>query len=51
MKAMKPLNEEPYEIVMDSNGIKDGPRLGRLRVLNKVVFQSESSNAKLPWLC
>ncbi|KAI4297361.1 hypothetical protein L6164_037256 [Bauhinia variegata] len=38
MKAMKPLDEECYEIYVDIHGIKDGPRLGRLRVLNNVDF-------------
>ncbi|XP_052179394.1 protein BREAST CANCER SUSCEPTIBILITY 1 homolog isoform X2 [Diospyros lotus] len=35
MKAMEPVNEQPYEIALDIHGIRDGPRLGRLRVLNK----------------
>ncbi|KAI9198398.1 hypothetical protein LWI28_015154 [Acer negundo] len=35
MKAKKPVDEEQYEIVIDTNGIRDGPRLGRLRVLNE----------------
>ncbi|KAF8408807.1 hypothetical protein HHK36_004876 [Tetracentron sinense] len=35
MKAMEPVNEEQYEISVDTHGIRDGPRLGRLRTLNK----------------
>ncbi|OVA13240.1 BRCT domain [Macleaya cordata] len=35
LKAMEPVSEEQYEVKVDIHGIKDGPRLGRLRVLNK----------------
>ncbi|WVY93974.1 hypothetical protein V8G54_033062 [Vigna mungo] len=35
MKEMNPVGEERYEINVDIHGIRDGPRLGRLRVLNK----------------
>ncbi|QCD76959.1 protein BREAST CANCER SUSCEPTIBILITY 1 homolog isoform X2 [Vigna unguiculata] len=35
MKEMNPVGEEHYEINVDIHGIRDGPRLGRLRVLNK----------------
>ncbi|KAL6201474.1 hypothetical protein ACLB2K_025188 [Fragaria x ananassa] len=35
MEAMKLVNEEPYEISIDIYGIRDGPRLGRLRLQNK----------------
>ncbi|CAL1402976.1 unnamed protein product [Linum trigynum] len=35
MTAKKIVEEEQYEINVDIHGIKDGPRLGRLRVLNK----------------
>ncbi|XP_028187915.1 protein BREAST CANCER SUSCEPTIBILITY 1 homolog isoform X1 [Glycine soja] len=35
MKEMGPIDEECYEINVDIHGIRDGPRLGRLRVLNK----------------
>ncbi|XP_062012669.1 protein BREAST CANCER SUSCEPTIBILITY 1 homolog [Rosa rugosa] len=35
MEAMKLVNEEPYEISVDIYGIRDGPRLGRLRLQNK----------------
>ncbi|CAL0301265.1 unnamed protein product [Lupinus luteus] len=35
MKEMGPVDEGRYEINADIHGIKDGPRLGRLRVLNK----------------
>ena len=38
MKEMEPVDEERYEIIVDIHGIKDGPRLGRIRVLNKVRF-------------
>lgn len=38
MKEMDPVDEEHYEINVDIHGIRDGPRLGRLRVLNKVRF-------------
>ncbi|KAE8726055.1 Breast cancer susceptibility1, putative isoform 2 [Hibiscus syriacus] len=35
IKAMKPVDELPYEISIDVHGIRDGPRLGRLRLQNK----------------
>ncbi|KAJ1414202.1 Zinc finger, RING-type [Sesbania bispinosa] len=35
MKEMEPVGEERFEIKVDVHGIKDGPRLGRLRALNK----------------
>ncbi|XP_059438503.1 protein BREAST CANCER SUSCEPTIBILITY 1 homolog isoform X2 [Corylus avellana] len=35
MKVMELVDEEPYEIAVDIHGIRDGPRLGRLRLLNK----------------
>ncbi|KAF3450350.1 hypothetical protein FNV43_RR06430 [Rhamnella rubrinervis] len=35
MEANKLVDEERYEINIDTNGIRDGPRLGRLRLLNK----------------
>ncbi|KAL2341101.1 hypothetical protein Fmac_009041 [Flemingia macrophylla] len=35
MKEKDPVDEERYEISVDIHGIRDGPRLGRLRVLNK----------------
>ncbi|OMO74993.1 hypothetical protein CCACVL1_16363 [Corchorus capsularis] len=35
IKAMKPVDELEYEISMDVHGIRDGPRQGRLRLLNK----------------
>lgn len=38
IEAMKLVNEEPYEINVDIYGIRDGPRLGRLRLQNKVGF-------------
>ncbi|RXH86126.1 hypothetical protein DVH24_017179 [Malus domestica] len=33
---MKLVDEEPYEINVDIYGIRDGPRLGRLRLQNKL---------------
>lgn len=36
MKETRPVDEERYEVNVDIHGIKDGPRLGRLRVVNKV---------------
>ncbi|KAK8987581.1 hypothetical protein V6N11_027327 [Hibiscus sabdariffa] len=35
IKAMKHVDELPYEISIDVHGIRDGPRLGRLRLQNK----------------
>ncbi|KAJ4824240.1 hypothetical protein Tsubulata_018061 [Turnera subulata] len=35
MKAKRLVPEEQYEITADIHGIRDGPRLGRLRLLNK----------------
>ncbi|XP_057503698.1 protein BREAST CANCER SUSCEPTIBILITY 1 homolog [Actinidia eriantha] len=35
MMAMKPVDEQLYEIGLDVHGIRDGPRIGRSRVLNK----------------
>ncbi|KAF6139512.1 hypothetical protein GIB67_015469 [Kingdonia uniflora] len=35
IKAMEPVAVEKYEISLDIHGIMDGPRLGRLRALNK----------------
>ncbi|TYJ28051.1 hypothetical protein E1A91_A07G231400v1 [Gossypium mustelinum] len=34
VKAMYPLNEEPYEVSLDNHGCCDGPKTGRLRVLD-----------------
>ncbi|CAN6689452.1 unnamed protein product [Malus baccata var. baccata] len=34
-EAMKLVDEEPYEINVDIYGIRDGPRIGRLRLQNK----------------
>lgn len=36
MEAMRPVYEEPYEVSLDNHGCQDGPRTGRLRVLEKV---------------
>lgn len=36
MEANKLVDEESHEISIDTHGIRDGPRLGRLRLLNKV---------------
>lgn len=33
---MDHVDEEKYEISVDVHGMRDGPRLGRLRVLNMV---------------
>ncbi|KAB1222787.1 hypothetical protein CJ030_MR2G022278 [Morella rubra] len=35
MKVMELVDEKPYEITVDVHGIREGPRLGRLRFLNK----------------
>ncbi|ONK65178.1 uncharacterized protein A4U43_C07F34490 [Asparagus officinalis] len=35
LKAMKPVEEEKYEIAVDVHGIRGGPRLGRLRLIHK----------------
>lgn len=35
MQAMEPVDEKRYEITADIHGVRDGPRLGRLRVLDK----------------
>ncbi|KAI5447564.1 protein BREAST CANCER SUSCEPTIBILITY 1 homolog [Lathyrus oleraceus] len=35
IKEAGPVDEDPYEVKVDIHGIKDGPCLGRLRVLNK----------------
>ncbi|KAK1282722.1 hypothetical protein QJS10_CPB22g00118 [Acorus calamus] len=35
MKVMTMVDEEQYEIKVDRHGIKDGPQLGRLRIINK----------------
>ncbi|XP_050232818.1 protein BREAST CANCER SUSCEPTIBILITY 1 homolog [Mercurialis annua] len=35
MKATKPVLEDPFEILVDIHGMRDGPQLGRLRILNK----------------
>ncbi|CAO2840484.1 unnamed protein product [Amaranthus hypochondriacus] len=34
MKSKSPIDEEPYEISLDNHGYCDGPKTGRLRVLN-----------------
>ncbi|RXH70242.1 hypothetical protein DVH24_007498 [Malus domestica] len=47
---MKLVDEEPYEINVDIYGIRDGLRLGRLRLQNKVSFSS-SLRAGLVLLC
>lgn len=38
MQAGELFDEQPYEISIDIHGVRDGPRLGRLRFLNKVIF-------------
>lgn len=35
MTAMKPVDEEQFEIIVDVHGMRNGPQLGRLRVLSK----------------
>ncbi|KAL5702380.1 non-specific serine/threonine protein kinase [Ranunculus cassubicifolius] len=35
MEAMNPVNEEPYEINLDVYGCRDGPKMGRKRILEK----------------
>ncbi|XP_073004975.1 protein BREAST CANCER SUSCEPTIBILITY 1 homolog [Typha latifolia] len=35
MEAKKPVDEEKFEIIVDVHGINEGPRLGRLRAINK----------------
>ncbi|XP_064970451.1 protein BREAST CANCER SUSCEPTIBILITY 1 homolog isoform X1 [Musa acuminata AAA Group] len=35
MDAMEPIDEEKFEVTVDIHGISDGPRLGRLRAINK----------------
>lgn len=39
---MELVDEQLYEIKVDSHGIKDGPKRGRLRRLDKVIFLSTS---------
>ncbi|XVF72060.1 hypothetical protein PTKIN_Ptkin12aG0091000 [Pterospermum kingtungense] len=34
IKAMRPVNEEPYEVSLDNHGCCDGPKTGRLRALD-----------------
>ncbi|XP_021280865.1 BRCA1-associated RING domain protein 1 [Herrania umbratica] len=34
MKAIYPVNEEPYEVILDNHGCSDGPKTGRLRALD-----------------
>lgn len=36
MEAMEHVNEERYEINVDIHGMRNGPRLGRQRVINMV---------------
>ncbi|XWS40447.1 hypothetical protein CRYUN_Cryun18bG0141000 [Craigia yunnanensis] len=36
IETMKPVDELQYEITIDVHGIRDGPRVGRLILLNKV---------------
>ncbi|ERN18923.1 hypothetical protein AMTR_s00067p00180030 [Amborella trichopoda] len=36
LKAMSPVSEEPYEIKFDINGSHEGPKNGRLRIMQKV---------------
>jgi hypothetical protein len=43
MDAREPVNEEKFEVRVDVNGIKDGPKLGRLRASKKVNIESKSN--------
>lgn len=36
MEANISVNEEPYEVKLDNHGSLDGPKTGRLRILNNV---------------
>lgn len=45
MKAMEPVSEEQYEISLDIHGIMGGPRLGRLRLINKVISSFHYHNS------
>lgn len=38
MKAMQPVNEEPYEVCLDNHGCCDGPKTGRLRAFDNVCL-------------
>lgn len=40
--AMEHVEEEKYEIAVDVHGMRNGPRLGRLRALNMVIFLTSS---------
>ncbi|XP_022758493.1 BRCA1-associated RING domain protein 1-like isoform X2 [Durio zibethinus] len=44
MKAMCPVNEEPYEISLDNHGCCDGPKTGRLRALDNAPKLFDSLN-------
>ncbi|KAF5176010.1 Breast cancer susceptibility 1-like protein [Thalictrum thalictroides] len=44
MQAMEPVAEEGYQISVDVHGIRDGPQLGRLRVMNKQPKLFEGCN-------
>ncbi|CAH9110704.1 unnamed protein product [Cuscuta epithymum] len=35
LNAAEHVDEQPYEIEVDTHGVRDGPRLGRLRMTNK----------------
>ena len=37
IQAMEQIKEERFEITLDVHGSRDGPQLGRLRVLNNVI--------------
>lgn len=36
MESMHPVDEEPYEVCLDNHGCCDGPKTGRLSVLDNV---------------
>ena len=42
MEAKHPVDEEPYEVSLDVHGCCDGPKIGRIRALEKVLSLSLS---------
>ncbi|KAJ0053488.1 hypothetical protein Pint_01684 [Pistacia integerrima] len=42
MEALRPVYEEPYEISLDNHGCQDGPRTGRLMLLEKLHLAGNS---------
>lgn len=39
MAAMRPIEEEPYEVSLDNHGCMNGPKTGRLAALERVNLQ------------